>query len=192
MTKWTKMFFFLLIFLQKVAPGKTAICVVLWIHINILNRTHTLAQTCASQTWSDIWATAAKMRQINVSVVGMSGTEKDKGQIGVGKSCLCNRFVRPLTDDYYIDHISVLSQVCIHHFAILFLRHQSFGLSHSQSVIAFSPLLISHLNLTKYLLCSKIISNLMCLPYTSIFRFTHFAFLSLPNNIYSRTLAVVS
>lgn len=132
------------------------------------------------------------MRQINVSVVGMSGTEKDKGQIGVGKSCLCNRFVRPLTDDYYIDHISVLSQVCIHHFAILFLRHQSFGLSHSQSVIAFSPLLVSHLNLTKYLLCSKIISNLMCLLYTSIFRFTHFAFLSLPNNIYSRTLAVVS
>lgn len=52
------------------------------------------------------------MKQINVSVVGMSGTEKDKGQIGVGKSCFCNRFVRPLTDDYYIDHISVLSQVC--------------------------------------------------------------------------------
>lgn len=51
------------------------------------------------------------MRQINVSVIGMSGTEKDKGQIGVGKSCLCNRFVRPLTDDYFIDHISVLSQV---------------------------------------------------------------------------------
>lgn len=31
----------------------------------------------------------------------------------MGKSCLCNRFVRPLTDDYGIDHISVLSQVCI-------------------------------------------------------------------------------
>lgn len=52
-----------------------------------------------------------KMKQLNVSVVGMSGTEKDKGQIGVGKSCFCNRFVRPLTDDYFIDHISVLSQV---------------------------------------------------------------------------------
>lgn len=51
------------------------------------------------------------MKQINVSVVGLSGVEKDKGQIGVGKSCLCNRFVRPLTDDYFIDHISVLSQV---------------------------------------------------------------------------------
>lgn len=51
------------------------------------------------------------MKQINVSVVGMSGTEKDKGQIGVGKSCFCNRFVRPSTDDYFIDHISVLSQV---------------------------------------------------------------------------------
>lgn len=51
------------------------------------------------------------MKQINVSVVGLSGTEKEKGQIGVGKSCFCNRFVRPLTDDYFIDHISVLSQV---------------------------------------------------------------------------------
>lgn len=50
-------------------------------------------------------------KQINVAVVGMSGTEKDRGQIGVGKSCLANRFVRPLNDDYYIDHISVLSQV---------------------------------------------------------------------------------
>lgn len=56
-----------------------------------------------------------RMKQINVAVVGMSGTEKDKGQIGVGKSCLCNRFVRPLTDDYFIDHISVLSQVnCVY------------------------------------------------------------------------------
>ncbi|XP_037919567.1 rho GTPase-activating protein 190 isoform X4 [Hermetia illucens] len=50
------------------------------------------------------------MKQINVSVVGLSGTEKEKGQMGVGKSCLCNRFIRPLTDDYFIDHISVLSQ----------------------------------------------------------------------------------
>lgn len=53
----------------------------------------------------------AAMKQFNVSVVGMSGTERDKGQIGVGKSCICNRFVRPQTDDYCIDHISVLSQV---------------------------------------------------------------------------------
>lgn len=51
------------------------------------------------------------MKQINVAVVGLSGIEKEKGQLGVGKSCLCNRFVRPLTDDYFIDHISVLSQV---------------------------------------------------------------------------------
>ncbi|XP_058444677.1 rho GTPase-activating protein 190 isoform X1 [Malaya genurostris] len=50
------------------------------------------------------------MKQINVAVVGLSGVEKDKGQLGVGKSCLCNRFVRPKTDDYAIDHISVLSQ----------------------------------------------------------------------------------
>lgn len=49
------------------------------------------------------------MKQINVAVVGQS--THDKGQLGVGKSCFCNRFVRPLTDDYFIDHISVLSQV---------------------------------------------------------------------------------
>lgn len=74
-----------------------------------------------------LWTThqqtiTSKMRQINVSVVGMSGTEKDKGQIGVGKSCLCNRFVRPLTDDYFIDHISVLSQVSLFSVYISFLR----------------------------------------------------------------------
>lgn len=51
------------------------------------------------------------MKQINVSVVGLSGVEKEKGQLGVGKSCLINRFVRDRTDDYFIDHISVLSQV---------------------------------------------------------------------------------
>ncbi|KAL0810130.1 hypothetical protein ABMA28_010927 [Loxostege sticticalis] len=47
---------------------------------------------------------------VTVSVVGLSGTEKDKGQLGVGKSCLCNRFVRTHADDYNVDHISVLSQ----------------------------------------------------------------------------------
>lgn len=52
------------------------------------------------------------MRGFNVAVVGLSGTEKDKGQAGVGKSCLCNRFMRSLADDYSVDHISVLSQVC--------------------------------------------------------------------------------
>jgi len=50
------------------------------------------------------------MRQFNISVIGLSGTEKDRGQVGVGKSCLCNRFMRPMADDYFIDHISVLSQ----------------------------------------------------------------------------------
>ncbi|XP_071440115.1 rho GTPase-activating protein 190 isoform X6 [Hetaerina americana] len=50
------------------------------------------------------------MRTFNVAVVGLSGTEKEKGQAGVGKSCLCNRFIRSLADDYNVDHISVLSQ----------------------------------------------------------------------------------
>ena len=35
---------------------------------------------------------------------------KVKGACGVGKSCLCNRFVREDADDYYPDHTSVLSQ----------------------------------------------------------------------------------
>lgn len=53
------------------------------------------------------------IKAINVAIVGLSGTEKDKGQVGVGKSCLCNRFMRSLNDDYSVDHISVLSQVII-------------------------------------------------------------------------------
>ncbi|XP_028025613.1 rho GTPase-activating protein 190 isoform X1 [Bombyx mandarina] len=47
---------------------------------------------------------------VTISVVGLSGTEKEKGQLGVGKSCLCNRFVRTHADDYNVDHICVLSQ----------------------------------------------------------------------------------
>lgn len=46
-----------------------------------------------------------------VSVVGLSGTEKDKGNCGVGKSCLCNRYVRPNADGYYSEHTSVLSTI---------------------------------------------------------------------------------
>ncbi|RWS31593.1 rho GTPase-activating protein 190-like protein [Leptotrombidium deliense] len=49
-------------------------------------------------------------KTINIAVVGLSGSEKEKGSTGIGKSCLCNRFVKPLADDYYVDHISVLSQ----------------------------------------------------------------------------------
>ncbi|KAG8448430.1 hypothetical protein GDO86_015502 [Hymenochirus boettgeri] len=45
----------------------------------------------------------------SVGVVGLSGTEKEKGQCGIGKSCLCNRFVRPSADDFHLDHTSVLS-----------------------------------------------------------------------------------
>ena len=32
-------------------------------------------------------------RTFNICVIGLSGTERDKGQYGVGKSCLCNRFI---------------------------------------------------------------------------------------------------
>ena len=45
-------------------------------------------------------------RTFGVAVVGLSGT----GSSGVGKSCLCNRFVRPQQDDYETNHISLLSQ----------------------------------------------------------------------------------
>ncbi|XP_017768448.1 PREDICTED: rho GTPase-activating protein 190 isoform X5 [Nicrophorus vespilloides] len=50
------------------------------------------------------------VRSICVAVVGLSGMEKDKGHAGVGKSCMCNRFMRSVADDYNVDHISVLSQ----------------------------------------------------------------------------------
>nr|XP_020467205.1 rho GTPase-activating protein 5 isoform X1 [Monopterus albus]XP_020467206.1 rho GTPase-activating protein 5 isoform X1 [Monopterus albus]XP_020467207.1 rho GTPase-activating protein 5 isoform X1 [Monopterus albus] len=46
-----------------------------------------------------------------VSVVGLSGTEKEKGNCGVGKSCLCNRYMRPDADNYYSEHTSVLSTI---------------------------------------------------------------------------------
>ncbi|XP_028921023.1 rho GTPase-activating protein 35 [Ornithorhynchus anatinus] len=51
----------------------------------------------------------ARSPTYHISVVGLSGTEKEKGQCGVGKSCLCNRFVRPSADEFHLDHTSVLS-----------------------------------------------------------------------------------
>lgn len=68
------------------------------------------------------------IKAVNVAVVGLSGMEKDKGQAGVGKSCLCNRFIRSLADDYNVDHISVLSQVRSHrtpYATIILLYHPS-------------------------------------------------------------------
>jgi len=53
---------------------------------------------------------SSPVRTFNVAVVGLSGTEREKGVAGVGKSCLINRFVRPTADDYNTDHISILSQ----------------------------------------------------------------------------------
>jgi len=50
-------------------------------------------------------------RCINVAVVGLSGTEKEKGAVGIGKSCLCNRFMRSSSDDFEDDHNSLLSNV---------------------------------------------------------------------------------
>lgn len=58
----------------------------------------------------DSGASAGPPKLISISVVGLSGGEKDKGSVGPGKSCLCNRFIQPLADDYSVDHISVFSQ----------------------------------------------------------------------------------
>uniref|UniRef100_A0A914VSZ3 Rho GTPase-activating protein FF domain-containing protein n=1 Tax=Plectus sambesii TaxID=2011161 RepID=A0A914VSZ3_9BILA len=55
-------------------------------------------------------STDGPQRLFNVAVIGLSGTEREKGASGVGKSCICNRFVRPLEDDFVTDHISTLSQ----------------------------------------------------------------------------------
>ncbi|GFN96257.1 rho GTPase-activating protein [Plakobranchus ocellatus] len=56
-------------------------------------------------------ARKAEGRTFNVSVIGLSGTEREKGQYGVGKSCLCNRFLKQVADHYHQEHISVLSQI---------------------------------------------------------------------------------
>ncbi|CAL2039356.1 unnamed protein product [Caenorhabditis brenneri] len=52
-----------------------------------------------------------KTKEINVIVVGVSGSEAVKGPSGVGKSLLCNRFLRPAADEFHREHSSVLSQI---------------------------------------------------------------------------------
>ena len=56
-------------------------------------------------------ASSGPAKLVSIAVVGLSGGEKEKGSLGSGKSCLCNRFIQPLADDYSVDHISVFSQV---------------------------------------------------------------------------------
>lgn len=58
-------------------------------------------------------------RCINVAVVGLSGTEKEKGATGIGKSCLCNRFMRLSSDAFEDDHISLLSHVILYVYTYL-------------------------------------------------------------------------
>ncbi|EYC43734.1 hypothetical protein Y032_0482g2276 [Ancylostoma ceylanicum] len=53
---------------------------------------------------------AVMQRTVTVSVIGVSGREAVKGSKGVGKSLICNRFVRGDFDDFFPEHCSVLSQ----------------------------------------------------------------------------------
>ena len=50
----------------------------------------------------------SERRAFHVSVVGLSG--RDKGTQGVGKSCLCNRFLSTHADEFRTDHISEISE----------------------------------------------------------------------------------
>ncbi|KAK1894282.1 Rho GTPase-activating protein 5 [Dissostichus eleginoides] len=63
--------------------------------------------TTDEQNWNDILTFFLEV----TNVVGLSGTEKEKGNCGVGKSCLCNRYMRPNADSYYSEHTSVLSTI---------------------------------------------------------------------------------
>lgn len=74
--------------------------------------THTLSNTLSGRgshasLGQSVTSIGSARRPVHVAVVGLSGA--DKGAQGVGKSCLCARFVRPNPDEYQSDHISVLS-----------------------------------------------------------------------------------
>lgn len=64
-----------------------------------------MSSSCSSSN------STTKTKEINVIVVGVSGSEAVKGPSGVGKSLLCNRFVRPAADEFHREHSSVLSQI---------------------------------------------------------------------------------
>ena len=48
-------------------------------------------------------------RIVNICVLGLSGIDEERTSFAVGKSLLCNRFVRPAQDDLYTNHSSVYS-----------------------------------------------------------------------------------
>ncbi len=72
----------------------------------------------------DSSASSGPPKLISIAVVGLSGGEKEKGSVGPGKSCLCNRFIQPLADDYSVDHISVFSQVRMEFIVVEFNAHK--------------------------------------------------------------------
>ncbi|KAI6218706.1 hypothetical protein M3Y99_01692300 [Aphelenchoides fujianensis] len=51
-----------------------------------------------------------QQRVVTLAVVGLSGTDKQKGVTGVGKSTFCNRLVRPHFNDFFHEHLSFISQ----------------------------------------------------------------------------------
>ncbi|CAB4058760.1 ARHGAP5 [Lepeophtheirus salmonis] len=58
----------------------------------------------------DSAASSGPSKLTSISVIGLSGSEKEKGSVGTGKSCLINRFIQPTADNYGVDHISCFSQ----------------------------------------------------------------------------------
>ena len=51
----------------------------------------------------------SKENTFNICLVGLSGSENFKGIEGIGKSCLCSRFIATKEDEYRRDHISNIS-----------------------------------------------------------------------------------
>lgn len=61
---------------------------------------------------------SSPLLSFNIAIVGLSGAESLKGIHGVGKSCLCSRFMASREDDYRSNHISYISTSDWHSAAI--------------------------------------------------------------------------
>ncbi|CAJ0928642.1 unnamed protein product, partial [Mesorhabditis belari] len=65
-------------------------------------------------------------RLVTIAVIGVSGNERLKGSQGVGKSLLCNRFIRGDHDDFHFEHSSILSQTDFSGSAVINNEHWLF------------------------------------------------------------------
>jgi hypothetical protein len=86
----------------------------------------------------------------NICLVGLSGPESYKGTEGVGKSCLCSRFMSNKEDEYRKNHISNIS-ITDYHSLVVNRNHWLYWGSKTKQVDASLDLIFHLIEQTEFI-----------------------------------------